>query len=61
MTLRTKPRNKYTPFILDVYDADLPQGSACVVARCDTRTGQVWRTKGAAVRVSMSEIRKALA
>ena len=59
--LKTKPRNSYVQFILDVYDADMPVGSPRVVARCDTRTGEIWRTDGAAVRPSMSAIRDAVA
>jgi len=59
MTLKTKPRNSYTPFILDVYDADLPEGSPRVVARVDTRDGQITRTK--ATGVPMSLIRQAVA
>ena len=58
MTLKTKPRNSHTPYIVDVYDAEQEDGSR-VVARCDTRTGQIWKTKGSTV--SLSTIREALA
>ncbi len=44
MTLKAKPRNTAVPFILDIYDADQPEGSPRVVARYDTRNGQLWRT-----------------
>lgn len=58
MTLKTKPRNTAVPFILDIYDADQPEGSPRVVARTDTRTGQVWKTKGSTA--PMSAIRAAI-
>jgi hypothetical protein len=59
MALKTKPRNTAVPFILDVYEADMPMGSARVVARCDTRNGQVWRCGKDGY--PMSAIREALA
>ena len=55
--LATKPRRTVAPYIHDVYVADMPVGTARVVARVDTRDGTVWRTSGAAVNVSMREIR----
>jgi hypothetical protein len=58
--LETKPRNSAVPYILDVCDAELPAGSARVVARCDTRDGTILPTRGAAVRPTMREIRHAL-
>lgn len=60
MTLKTKPRNSYTPWLVDVYDADMPEGTARIVARCNTKTGDIFRTKGAAAKASMPEIREAL-
>ena len=59
--LATRPRNSFVPFILDVYDRTQAADAPRVVARCDTRDGKVWRTKGATVRPSMPEIRAALA
>ena len=59
--LETKPRNRFVPFVVDVYDASMPVGSARVVARCDTRTGEVWRTSGSTATASMREIRDAIA
>jgi hypothetical protein len=60
VNLKTKPRNSFVPFIVDVYDADQPDGSPRVVARCDTRSGQIWRTKGSNSKASMRDIRAAL-
>jgi hypothetical protein len=58
--LLTRPRSSAVPFILDVYDPSIPVGGARVVARCDTRSGQVWRTTGPAASASMREIRDAI-
>jgi hypothetical protein len=59
--LATRPRNSLVPFIVDVYDRTQPGDAPRVVARCDSRDGTVWRTKGATVRPPMREIRAALA
>lgn len=62
VSLEVKPRNSITPYILDVYDASAPEGTARVVARQDTRDGYIWRCEGLEVRKpSMREIREALA
>lgn len=61
MNLQTKSRNWATPYVLDVYDAEKPEGSARVVARCDTRSGDVWRTNPRAeTKAPMSAIRAAI-
>jgi hypothetical protein len=61
MTLKTKPRNTATPYVLDIYDADKPEGTDRVVARYDTRSGKIWRTHGVAARhASMGAIKAAV-
>ncbi len=60
MNVKTKSRNSFVPFLLDEYDADQPEGSPRVVARCDTRTGQIWWTKGSNSKATRRGIRAAL-
>lgn len=58
--LKVRSRSSVIPYIVEVYDAELPESAPRVVARCDTRTGQVWRCPGTAVKTTMREIRAAL-
>lgn len=60
--LKVKPRNSLVPFILDVYEDSLPETAPRVVARCDSRDGNAWRTTSPlAPDVSWAQIRAALA